>query len=120
MTYNPNTMSFDLPDTDTVYVSGMPAGVSEGDIAEFFGSIGIIKLDKKTKSKKIYLYRDKATGELKGDCTVTYEDPFSAASAVEWFHNKDWKGARWIAGSPPGCGRRAAVYGAAAACGGAL
>jgi hypothetical protein len=92
MAYNPNTMSFDLPETDTVYVSGMPAGVSEGDIAEFFGSIGIIKLDKKTKTKKIYLYRDKATGEMKGDGTVSYEDPFSAASAVEWFHNKDWKG----------------------------
>jgi hypothetical protein len=23
---------------------------------------------------------------------VSYEDPFSAASAVEWFNNKEWKG----------------------------
>ena len=42
---------------------------------------------------KIWLYRDKATGEPKGDCTVTYEDPFTAASAVSWFNNQDFNGA---------------------------
>ena len=52
---------------------------------------------------KIWLYRDKETGQLKGDGTVSYEDPFSASSAVDWFSNKDWKGAcqalmysRWL------------------------
>lgn len=55
-------------------------------------SAGIIKMDKKTKKPKIWLYRDKATGGLKGDGTVTYEDPFSAASAVSWFGDKEWKG----------------------------
>jgi hypothetical protein len=38
-------------------------------------------------------YRDKVTNALKGDGTVTYEDPFSAASAVQWFNGKEWKGA---------------------------
>jgi RNA-binding protein FUS len=37
-------------------------------------------------------YFSQATGALKGDGTVSYEDPFSAASAVEWFNNKEWKG----------------------------
>lgn len=55
--------------------------------------IGVIKTDKKTRGKKIWLYRDKATGALKGDGTVSYEDPFSAGSAVEWFNQKEWKGA---------------------------
>jgi RNA-binding protein FUS len=85
-------MSFALPETDTVYVSGLPPDTTESSLAEYFGSIGIIKLDKKTKNKKIWLYRDKGTGELKGDGTVSYEDPFSAASAIEWFNNKEWKG----------------------------
>jgi len=71
---------------------GLPQGITEKDVEEFFGSIGIIKTDKKTRGKKIWLYRDKATGALKGDGTVSYEDPFSAGSAVEWFNNKDWKG----------------------------
>ncbi|KXZ53901.1 hypothetical protein GPECTOR_6g819 [Gonium pectorale] len=92
MAYNPDTMSFDVPDTDTIYVSGLPPNITEQDIAEYFGSIGIIKIDKKTKKPKIWLYRDKATGALKGDGTVTYDDPFSASSAVQWFGNKDWKG----------------------------
>ncbi len=43
------TMSFDLPETDMVYVSGLPSGTTEDDLAQYFGSIGVIKLDKKTK-----------------------------------------------------------------------
>lgn len=40
MAYNADTMSFDLPDTDTVYVSGLPTNITERDVEEFFGSIG--------------------------------------------------------------------------------
>lgn len=43
---------------------------------------------------KIWLYKDKATGQMKGDGTVTYEDPFSAGSAVQWFNGKEFKGAK--------------------------
>lgn len=87
-------MSFDVPDTDTVYISGFPDDITEPEIAEYFGSIGVLKLDKKARppKPKIWLYRDKTTGALKGDGTVTYEDPFAAGSAVEWFNNKEWKG----------------------------
>ena len=113
-------MSFDLPTSDTVYIEGLPPNTTEASLAEYFGSIGIIKLDRKTKGKKvrgerksiwkvrpttatstwhalfldrqIWLYRDKVTGQLKGDGTVSYEDPFSAASAIEWFHKKEWQG----------------------------
>ena len=127
-------MSFDLPDTDMIYIEGIPPGTSEKELAEFFGSIGVIKFDKKQVSylgllqhsfaalagdalrvgaalrtaitrwtlkagqpsqdkHKIWLYKDKATGQPKGDGTVTYEDPFSAGSAVQWFNNKEFKGA---------------------------
>lgn len=92
MAYNADTMSWQMPETDTVYVEGLPQGISERDVEEYFGSIGVIKTDKKTRGKKIWLYRDKSTGGLKGDGTVSYDDPFSAASAVEWFNNKEWKG----------------------------
>lgn len=92
MAYNADTMSFDVPDTDCVYISGLPDGITEADLEQHFGSIGIIKQDKKLKKSKVWLYRDKGTGSLKGDGTVTYEDPFSAASAVQWFHGKEFKG----------------------------
>ncbi|KIY96481.1 RNA-binding protein EWS [Monoraphidium neglectum] len=111
MAYNPETLSFDLPDTDQIYVSGLPSGAGERDLEEYFGSIGVIKTDKKTKGKKIYMYRDKATGALKGDATITYEDPFSASSAVQWFNGKEWKGeapphATCTPGLPPPVPRR--------------
>lgn len=65
MAYNPDTMSFDVPDTDMVYVSGLPDGTTEEQIATHFGSIGLLKQDKKKGKPKIWLYRDKATNALK-------------------------------------------------------
>lgn len=65
MSYNAETLSFEVPDTDTVYVSGLPTNVTEADIAAHFGSIGVLKQDKKAGKPKIWLYKDKATGGLK-------------------------------------------------------
>ena len=33
----------------------------------------------------IWIYKDKVTGEPKGDATVTYDDPETAPAAIEWF-----------------------------------
>ena len=74
--------------TDSVYISGLPSTVTEKDIEDKFGSIGIIKTDKKTREKKITLYRDKSTDMPKGDAIVTYEDPGSATAAISWFNGK--------------------------------
>ena len=59
--------SSNLP-ADQVYVTGLPKDVTEAEVEAHFGSIGVIKLDKKRDKKKIWLYRDKATGELKVCC----------------------------------------------------
>ena len=65
MAYNADSMSFEMPDTDTIYVSGLPPGISEPEVATHFGSIGVLKQDKKAGKPKIWLYKDKATGGLK-------------------------------------------------------
>ncbi|OAY63606.1 transcription initiation factor TFIID subunit 15-like isoform X1 [Ananas comosus] len=80
------------PSNGSVYVCKLPAGTDENMLAEYFGTIGLLKKDKKTGRPKIWLYRDKVTDEPKGDATVTYEDPHAALAAVEWFHNKDFHG----------------------------
>ena len=67
MAYNPETLSYEIPETDMVYIQNLPKNITEDDLAEYFGSIGILKQDKKAKRPKIWLYRDKANGELKGD-----------------------------------------------------
>lgn len=76
----------------SIYVCNLPEGTDENMLAEYFGTIGLIKMDKRTGQPKIWLYRDKITHEPKGDATITYEDPHAALAAVEWFNNKDFHG----------------------------
>ncbi|KAM0936769.1 putative RNA recognition motif domain, Zinc finger, RanBP2-type, RNA-binding domain superfamily [Dioscorea sansibarensis] len=76
----------------SVYVCKLPPGTDENMLAEYFGTIGLLKKDKRTGRPKIWLYRDKTTNEPKGDATITYEDPHAALAAVEWFHKKDFHG----------------------------
>ena len=65
MAYNADAMAFEVPDTDTVYVSGLPLDATEESIAQHFGSIGVVKQDKKKGGPKIWLYKDKASGAFK-------------------------------------------------------
>ncbi len=55
-----------------------------------FGSIGIIKTDKKTNGPKIWIYKDRNTGEGKGEATVTYDDEAAATAAIEWFNSESF------------------------------
>lgn len=66
----------------------MPKNVSAEELEEKFGSIGKIKIDKKTNASKIWIYKDKNTGEGKGECTITYEDEAAAEAAIQWFNEK--------------------------------
>ena len=56
------------------------------ELEESFGSIGIIKSDKRTNQPKIWIYKDKNTGEGKGEATVTYDDEEAASAAINWFN----------------------------------
>jgi RNA-binding protein FUS len=77
---------------DTIYITNLPQTVTERDLAEKFGSIGVIKHDKKLDKKKIWIYQDKATGLPKGDATVTYDDPPTSDAAVQWFNKTEFLG----------------------------
>lgn len=77
---------------DTVFVSGLPEDTTEVQLADYFGSIGIVKMDKKTGKHKVWIYRDKASGKPKGEATVTFDDPPTANSAIDWFNGKEFFG----------------------------
>ncbi|KAI8381291.1 uncharacterized protein BYT42DRAFT_565996 [Radiomyces spectabilis] len=77
---------------DTVYITNLPQDVTEEKLAAHFGSIGLIKIDKKTRKPKIWIYVDKATNLPKGDATLTYDDPPSADAAIDWFGGKEFMG----------------------------
>ncbi|PSN34442.1 hypothetical protein C0J52_21641 [Blattella germanica] len=96
---------------DTVFVSGMSPAMTEEDIQQHFGAIGVIKkspfevdllfelrneilqTDRRSGKPKIWMYKDKITGKPKGEATVTYDDANAARSAIDWFDGKDFKGA---------------------------
>ncbi|KAI8081504.1 uncharacterized protein BX664DRAFT_340555 [Halteromyces radiatus] len=77
---------------DTIYINNLPEDVTEEKLATHFGSIGILKTDRKTRKPKIWIYYDKSTGKPKGDATLTYDDPPSADAAIEWFSGKEFMG----------------------------
>eukprot|EP00462_Mataza_sp_D1_P026214 CAMPEP_0175142306 /NCGR_PEP_ID=MMETSP0087-20121206/12712_1 /TAXON_ID=136419 /ORGANISM="Unknown Unknown, Strain D1" /LENGTH=161 /DNA_ID=CAMNT_0016426067 /DNA_START=39 /DNA_END=521 /DNA_ORIENTATION=+ len=91
-----SSSSDDNSEVDTVYVEGLQPQCTEQDLIKFFGSIGILKKKKKkgerVKTEVIWLYKNKQTGQNKGDGTVSYEDPESARAAVKWFNEKEFMG----------------------------
>ncbi|RIB05528.1 hypothetical protein C2G38_587955 [Gigaspora rosea] len=78
--------------TDTVYISNLSKDVTEEKLADYFGGLGMLKIDKKTQKPKIWIYYDKASGLPKGDATLTYEDPDSTAAAIKYFDNQPFLG----------------------------
>ena len=107
---------------DTIFVQGLPTEIDERSLEQFFGQIGVIKVnnpdvflhptksinyyrvvesvfffmnlvdqlqnDRKTGMPKIWIYKNKQTGLPKGEATITYDDAYTATSAIEWFNSK--------------------------------
>ncbi|XP_043115155.1 TATA-binding protein-associated factor 2N isoform X5 [Puntigrus tetrazona] len=82
----------DNSDNNTIFVQGLSEDVTTDEVGDFFKQIGIIKVNKKTGKPMINLYTDKATGRLKGEATVSFDDPPSAKAAIDWFDGKEFNG----------------------------
>eukprot|EP00238_Polyblepharides_amylifera_P013289 CAMPEP_0196579332 /NCGR_PEP_ID=MMETSP1081-20130531/20340_1 /TAXON_ID=36882 /ORGANISM="Pyramimonas amylifera, Strain CCMP720" /LENGTH=123 /DNA_ID=CAMNT_0041898877 /DNA_START=159 /DNA_END=526 /DNA_ORIENTATION=+ len=80
-----------------VYFSGFPDDITEDDVRELFCGIGIIARQRQKRGFKdqwpwaIKLYKED-NGKMKGDGTVTYEDPSAAQSAPEFFNGHVFRG----------------------------
>ncbi|XP_051790501.1 RNA-binding protein FUS isoform X3 [Erpetoichthys calabaricus] len=89
----PNTMpDQDNSDNNTIFVQGLGDDYTVESVADFFKQIGIIKINKKTGLPMINLYTDRETGKLKGEATVSFDDPPSAKAAIDWFDGKEFNG----------------------------
>ncbi|CAF5170234.1 unnamed protein product, partial [Rotaria sp. Silwood1] len=74
---------------DTIFIQNLPRNVTASELKDVFSQIGMIKIDKKTGTPKIWIYKDKATGEGKGEATITYDDEEAAQAAINWYHGKE-------------------------------
>jgi hypothetical protein len=76
-----------------IYVSGLPTDdVTEQDVAKYFGKAGLIELDPLTLQPKIKLYRDKTTGQFKGDASICYAHTTSVDLALQVLDESWWDG----------------------------
>ncbi|XP_053550532.1 RNA-binding protein FUS isoform X4 [Bombina bombina] len=82
----------DNSDNNTIFVQGLGENVTVESVADYFKQIGIIKTNKKTGLPMINLYTDRETGKLKGEATVSFDDPPSAKAAIDWFDGKEFSG----------------------------
>ena len=68
----------------------------------------MIKNDRRTGKPNIWIYKNRDTGEQKGEATVTYDDPAAAGTAITCFDGKDFNGMKikvqmaWIKARPAG------------------
>eukprot|EP00904_Undaria_pinnatifida_P000990 jgi/Undpi1/10892/HiC_scaffold_3.g01418.m1 len=87
-------------DNNRIYVSGLPTTITETDLVEKFGGIGIIARIRQKRGYKdqwpfsVRIYKDDSTGKPKGDCIIKYEEPTSAHAALKWFDGVDFKGGK--------------------------
>eukprot|EP00884_Botryococcus_braunii_P010462 jgi/Botrbrau1/19417/Bobra.0338s0044.1 len=73
---------FDMKVNTSVYVTGLPSDVTEGELAQVFSKCGILKLAD-DKRPKVKVYRDKESGFPKGDGLVTYMKEPSVVLALQ-------------------------------------
>jgi hypothetical protein len=74
-----------------IYISGLPTrGVTTEDLQRYFSKAGLLDLDPETLQPKIKLYKDRSTGDLKGDASVCYARSESVELAIQILDNSLW------------------------------
>ena len=93
---------------DTIYVQDLPKDITREQINDAFSTVGPIKVeflsitkysfhfsdffvlqvDDRSGGPKIWIYKDRNTGEANGRATVTYEDDETANRAISEYNGQ--------------------------------
>ena len=76
------------PSQVQVFVEGLPLNVQIKDVVRYFSTVGRIKLDRESRSPRVWLYKNKVTGELTGEATVTYVNRETQNLALESYNGR--------------------------------
>lgn len=74
--------------TDTIYVQDLPKDITKEQIHDVFSGVGSIKIDDRSGGPKIWIYKDRNTGEANGRATVTYENDETANRAIAEYNDQ--------------------------------
>ena len=88
------------PSKVQIFIEGLPMNVQVEDIVKHFSTIGKIKLDRESREHKVWLYKDKRTGDLTGEATVTYINHETQKLPLEAYDRQVFKNRYLITVSP--------------------
>jgi len=73
---------------DAIFIQNLPKNITRDEIFDAFSGVGTIKNDERSGGPKIWMYKDRDTGEGNGRATVTYEDEESANKAISEYNDQ--------------------------------
>jgi len=77
-----------------IFVEGLPKNCKVPELVQYFSSVGEIKIDRETKKPRIWLYKDKVSGQQTGEATITYTSPATQKVSLQTYHDKMFQGHR--------------------------
>ncbi|CAF1242604.1 unnamed protein product [Rotaria magnacalcarata] len=73
---------------DAIFIQNLPKDITREDIQDAFSTVGPIKTDERSGGPKIWIYKDRMTGEGNGRATVTYDDEDTANKAIAEYNDQ--------------------------------
>jgi len=74
--------------SDAIFIQNLPKNITREEIVDAFSTVGTIKTDDRSGGPKIWIYKDRDTGEGNGRATVTYEDDETANKAISEYNDQ--------------------------------
>ncbi|CAF1057713.1 unnamed protein product [Didymodactylos carnosus] len=73
---------------DTIFIQNLPKNITRDELYDVFSEVGHLKSDQRSGGPKIWIFKDRMTGEGNGHATVTYEHEKTAQKAIFKYNNQ--------------------------------
>lgn len=74
--------------TDAIFIQNLPKDITRDQLYDIFSTVGPIKTDDRSGGPKIWIYKDRMTGEANGRATVTFTSDDTANKAISKYNDQ--------------------------------